>query len=85
MKKVVLLITVVLFLMSGMVFAQGQKEAADEGKIRVAVSLPPANNSWQAKLLDTVNEEIKKDADKFSFTVKNAVDDVDQLNQLQTF
>ena len=54
-------------------------------KFKVAVSLPPANNAWQAKLLDSVNEEIKKDAGKFEFTVKNAVDDADQLNMLTTF
>jgi len=55
------------------------------GKFRIAVSLPPANNAWQAKMLDTVLAEIAKDTDKFDIVVKNAVDDADQLNMLQTF
>jgi ribose transport system substrate-binding protein len=70
-----------------MVFAAGDPEPADAGmkKFKIAVSLPPANNAWQAKLLDSVLAEAKKDTDKFEFTVKNAVDDADQLNMLQTF
>jgi ribose transport system substrate-binding protein len=55
------------------------------GKYRIAVSLPPANNAWQAKMLDSVIAEIAKDKDKFDIIVKNAVDDADQLNMLQTF
>ncbi|HET6436938.1 MAG TPA: substrate-binding domain-containing protein [Anaeromyxobacter sp.] len=54
-------------------------------KFRIAVSLPPANNAWQAKMLDSVNEEVAKDTTNFEITVKNAVDDADQLNQMQTF
>ena len=54
-------------------------------KFRIAVSLPPANNAWQAKMLDSVLAEIAKDTDKFDIVVKNAVDDADQLNMLQTF
>ena len=86
MKKGFVLLFVVSFLLTGsLAFANGASEEAEEGKFRVAVSLPPANNSWQAKLLDSVLEEASKDTDKFSFTVKNAVDDADQLNMLQTF
>jgi ribose transport system substrate-binding protein len=89
MRKTVLLIAAAMILLTGvMAFAGGGKEApAMEGpkKFRVAVSLPPANNAWQAKLLDSVLAETKKDTDKFEFTVKNAVDDADQLNMLQTF
>ncbi len=54
-------------------------------KFRIAVSLPPANNAWQAKMLDSVNAEVAKDTTNFEITVKNAVDDADQLNQLTTF
>ena len=54
-------------------------------KFRIAVSLPPANNAWQAKMLDSVNAEVAKDTTNFDITVKNAVDDADQLNQLTTF
>jgi len=90
MKRALGLMFASLLLLSGvMAFASGGKEApAAAGgakKFRVAISLPPANNSWQAKLLDSVNAEVAKDTDKFEFTVKNAVDDADQLNMLQTF
>jgi ribose transport system substrate-binding protein len=86
MKKVLFLIVVVSLVLSGAaLFANGGKEEAGDGKFKVAVSLPPANNSWQAKLLDSVLAETAKDTDKFTFTVKNAVDDADQLNMLQTF
>jgi ribose transport system substrate-binding protein len=87
MKKALLIMVAALLMASGFAFAGGQQEA-EEGaadKFRVAVSLPPANNAWQAKLLDFVEEEAAKDTDKFSFTIKNAVDDADQLNMLQTF
>jgi ribose transport system substrate-binding protein len=78
-KPVLVLIAALLVLPCLSAFAAGGK------KFKVAISLPPANNSWQAKLLDSVEVEIAKDADKFEFTVKNAVDDADQLNMLQTF
>jgi len=55
------------------------------GKFKIAVSLPPANNAWQAKMLDSVLAVIAQDKDKFDIVVKNAVDDADQLNQLTTF
>jgi ribose transport system substrate-binding protein len=61
-----------------------QARAADK-KFRIAVSLPPANNAWQAKLLDSINEEVAKDKQNFEIVVKNAVDDADQLNIMQTF
>jgi ribose transport system substrate-binding protein len=57
---------------------------AAEATKRVAVSLPPANNAWQARLLDDVNDEASK-YPEFEFTVKNAVDDNDQINQLNIF
>jgi len=86
MKRSVLVLIAALVLLP-FAFASGTKEgaAAAGKKFKVAISLPPANNAWQAKLLDSVNAEIAKDADKFDFTVKNAVDDADQLNTLQTF
>ncbi|HBU13161.1 MAG TPA: hypothetical protein DEB31_10740 [Clostridiales bacterium] len=47
----------------------------------VAISLPPADNVWQAKMLTAVEEVIKEYPD-ITWTIKNAVDDPDQLNQL---
>ena len=86
MKRSVLVLIAALILIPGIaVFAGGGKEAAATGKFRVAVSLPPANNAWQAKMLDSVLEEVAKDTERFEFTVKNAVDDADQLNMMQTF
>ncbi|MCX7039651.1 MAG: substrate-binding domain-containing protein, partial [Spirochaetes bacterium] len=79
------LIAALLLLPCIVAFAGGDKEKAGGKKFRIAVSLPPANNAWQAKMLDSVNAVIAKDTDKFEITVKNAVDDADQLNQLQTF
>jgi len=85
MKKALLLsIAALLLISTAVVFAGGGADTTG-AKIRVAVSLPPANNAWQAKLLDSVLAETAKDTDKFEFTVKNAVDDADQLNMLQTF
>ncbi|HVP19928.1 MAG TPA: substrate-binding domain-containing protein, partial [Spirochaetia bacterium] len=54
-------------------------------KFKIAVSLPPANNAWQAKMLDSMLAEAAKDTTNFDITIKNAVDDADQLNMLQTF
>ncbi|MCF7929208.1 MAG: substrate-binding domain-containing protein [Spirochaetales bacterium] len=89
MKKILFFALVVVFVLStAMVFAGGeQEETAAEGaeKFKVAVSLPPANNAWQAALLDFVEEEAAKDTDEFDFTIKNAVDNADQLNMLTTF
>jgi len=78
MKRSVLVLILALILLTSVAgFAAN--------KFRIAVSLPPANNAWQAKMLDTVIAEIAKDKDKFDIIVKNAVDDADQLNMLQTF
>jgi ribose transport system substrate-binding protein len=74
----------VLILVSALVMVSAFAVVAAP-KFRIAVSLPPANNAWQAKMLDSVNAEVAKDTTNFEITVKNAVDDADQLNQLQTF
>lgn len=85
MKKTFLMALVLLMVVSTVgLFSAGRAEAT-VGRMRVAVSLPPANNAWQARLLDNVLAETAKDADEFVFEVKNAVDDADQYNMLQTF
>ncbi len=58
------------------------EEPADTFK--VAISLPPANNAWQASLLKSVEEAIAGDT-QIEWTVKNATDDADQTNILTTF
>jgi len=83
MKRRILMLVAALVLLPLAVFASGGKEGAAAGKkFRIAVSLPPANNAWQAKMLDSVNAEVAKDTTHFDITVKNAVDDADQLNIL---
>ncbi len=51
---------------------------------KVAISLPPADNAWQAALLASINEAIAGDTE-IEWTVKNAVDNADQQNILTTF
>jgi len=77
MKKIVLALLAALVMVP-------QAHAAGK-KFRIAVSLPPANNAWQAKMLDSIKEEVAKDTTNFEIDVKNAVDDADQLNIMQTF
>ena len=69
----------ILFALMAALMVVSQAQAAGK-KFRIAVSLPPANNAWQAKMLDSINEEVAKDTTNFEITVKNAVDDADQLN-----
>jgi len=59
-KRSVLVLILALLLLPMALFA------AD--KFRIAVSLPPANNAWQAKMLDTILAEVAKDKDKFEIT-----------------
>lgn len=51
---------------------------------KVAISLPPADNAWQAALLASIEEAIEGDTE-IEWTVKNAVDNTDQQNILTTF
>jgi ribose transport system substrate-binding protein len=56
-------------------------DAAPVAGGKIAVSLPPADNVWQAKMLTSIEEAVKEYPD-IEWTVKAAVDDNDQLNQL---
>ena len=85
-RRILMLVAALVLLPCLAAFASGGKEGAASGKkFRIAISLPPANNAWQAKMLDSVNAEVAKDTTHFDITVKNAVDDADQLNQMTTF
>ena len=87
-RRVVMLVAALVMLPALVVFASGNGEAGKAAagkKFRIAVSLPAANNAWQAKLLDSINAEVAKDTTNFDITVKNGVDDADQLNQMTTF
>jgi len=59
-------------------------EAEEVEVYRVAISLPPADNAWQAALLGFIQEAIKDDTE-IEWTVVNAVDNADQNNILSTF
>ena len=84
MKKWIVCALILMVCLSFSVFAGGGKDSSGSGQQRIAVSLPPANNSWQAKMRETIDECVKLHPD-YSWNVKNAVDDNDQLNQLGIF
>ena len=50
----------------------------------VAVSLPPADNAWQAALKKSMEDAVAGDT-AIEWTIKNATDDADQTNMLTTF
>lgn len=54
-------------------------------KYKIAVSLPVANNAWQAKMLQVITDEAAKYADQADFTIKSATSDDDQLSTLNIF
>ena len=83
MKKLILCVLIVMLCVTSVVFAGG-RSASSSGKQRIAVSLPPANNAWQARMRQVVDETAKLHPD-YEWNVKNAVDDSDQLNQLGIF
>lgn len=64
--------------------AESSSAAAPAAKKKVAISLPKADNAWQAALLASIQKTIEGDTE-VEWTVKNAVDDADQTNILTTF
>jgi ribose transport system substrate-binding protein len=64
--------------------APAASSEAPATKKKVAISLPKADNAWQASLLKSIQEATKDDKE-IEWTVKNAVDDADQTNILTTF
>jgi ribose transport system substrate-binding protein len=65
---------------------QPAEQPAEEpaAKKKVAISLPPADNAWQAALKTSIEEAIAGDTE-IEWTVKNALDNADQQNTLATF
>ena len=61
-----------------------EEAPADAETYKVAISLPPADNAWQAALLGSIQEAVAGDT-QIEWTVKNAVDNADQQNILTTF
>jgi ribose transport system substrate-binding protein len=86
MKKRILCTAVVLACLVFGVYANGGAEGGRSatGKPRIAVSLPPANNAWQARMRQVIDEASAR-YPEYDWTIKNAVDDNDQLNQLGIF
>jgi len=64
--------------------ASAADTTAAKETFKVAISLPPANNAWQAALLKSIQEATAGDT-QIEWTVKNATDDADQTNILTTF
>jgi len=89
MKKILLTTLVLAFvLVSISGCANGTEQAPpDDGpqQFRIAMSLPTIDNDWQARLREIVDAEIAQQPDNFEFVVINAIDDGDQLNQLEVF
>ncbi len=75
MKKILAIALVLMMVLSVSAFA---------AEYSVAISLPPANNAWQAALLASIKAAIEGD-EQIEWTVKNAIDDADQTNILTTF
>lgn len=86
MRKRILCACAILVCLVFSAFARGGSQAGTsaEGKPRIAVSLPPAENAWQARMLELLNDRIKS-YPEFEWTVKNAVNNNDQENQLNIF
>jgi len=84
MKKLFVCALIIMACITFNAFAGGKSDSGAAGKKRIAVSLPPANNAWQAKMRESIDANVKLHPE-FSWTVKNAVDDNDQLNQLGIF
>ena len=57
---------------------------ADTGVKKVAVSLPQADNAWQAALKQSMEDAVAGDTE-IEWTIKNSTDAADQTNMLTTF
>ena len=84
MKKFIVCALIVLIIFPFSVFAGGGRDRDDAGKPRIAVSLPPAVNAWQVRMREVIDDSVARHPE-YSWTVRNAVDDNDQLNQLTVF
>jgi len=85
MKRFLIVLLAVAIIVPLALTGCAAKKGTAGNKFRIAVSLPPANNAWQAKMLTSVEAVVAEDTEHFEITVKNAVDDADQQNQMQTF
>ena len=85
MKRFLIVLLAVAIIVPLALTGCAAKKGTAGNKFRIAVSLPPANNAWQAKMLTSIEDVVKEDTERFEITVKNAVDDADQQNQMQTF
>jgi len=85
MKRILIVLLAVAIIVPLALTGCAAKKGTAGNKFRIAVSLPPANNAWQAKMLESVEAVVAEDTEHFEITVKNAVDDADQQNQMQTF
>jgi ribose transport system substrate-binding protein len=85
MKRFLIVLLAVAIIVPLALTGCAAKKGTAGNKFRIAVSLPAANNAWQAKMLESIEAVVAEDTERFEITVKNAVDDADQQNQMQTF
>ena len=87
-KKVVALMTAALCLVGTIAGVGGVVAVADEADVPyVAVSLPPAENAWQANFAEMIDAKMAEAQDEgvLTYTLKSSQDAADQMNVLQTF
>ena len=87
-KKVVALMTAALCLVGTIAGVGSVVAVADEADVPyVAVSLPPAENAWQANFAEMIDAKMAEAQDEgvLTYTLKSSQDAADQMNVLQTF
>lgn len=68
--------------------APAEEKAPADGELPyVAISLPPAENAWQANFAEMLEAKMKdaESAEVLTYTLKSSQDAADQMNVLQTF
>ena len=85
MKKFIVVALIILMCVPFSAFAGGGRDrGGDDGRLRVGVSLGPANNAWHAKLREVIDDAVSHHPD-IEWTVRNAQSAADQLNMLTVF
>lgn len=86
-KRVVALLTVAAMLVS-MIAVETVAFADEEKDVPyVAVSLPPAENAWQANFAEMIDKKMAEAQDEgvLTYSLKSSQDAADQMNVIQTF
>ena len=87
-KRVVALLTVAAMLVSMIaVETVAFADEAEKDVPYVAVSLPPAENAWQANFAEMIDKKMAEAQDEgvLTYSLKSSQDAADQMNVIQTF